>query len=200
MATVQPQAEPIHQPEPKARISERRGEFNGAGLYQRRVISGGGTPICRKPWMTRTFGGSRSIMWHGNLDAIVASHQDAILGSAQMGDAHGEPYADRQQGHREGEGGNVRQHPLPVVIRWFGDALIARQIVGHVQTVSSGGLIPPLGGRRSGAWPKREHAVLLLGRGRYDGSLGSHGCQLRESSATCSTPILFPEAQIRLGQ
>ena len=36
------------------------------------------------------------IMWHGNLDAIVASHQDTILGSPEVGDAHGQPYADRQ--------------------------------------------------------------------------------------------------------
>src|SRR5579863_4770767 len=36
-----------------------------------------------------------------DLDAVVTPHEDAVLGSSQMGDAHGEPYADRQQ--RQGE-------------------------------------------------------------------------------------------------
>ena len=64
-------------------------------------------------------------MRHGNLDAIVASHQDTILGSAQMGDTHGQPYADRQQSDGECEGSYIRQHPLPVIVRFLRHALVA---------------------------------------------------------------------------
>ena len=68
----------------------------------------------------------RLIMWHGNLDAIVASHQDAILGPAQMANTHSQPYADRQQGDGECDGRYIRQHPLPVIIHFIGHALVTR--------------------------------------------------------------------------
>ena len=64
------------------------------------------------------------MMWHGNLDAIVAPHQDTILGSPQMGNAHGQPYADRQQGDGKCEGGHVCQHPLPIIVCFLRDALV----------------------------------------------------------------------------
>jgi hypothetical protein len=69
-------------------------------------------------------------MWHINLDAIVASHQDTILSLAQMGNTHGQPDADRQQGEGECESRNIRQHPLPVIIPVFRDVLVTRQVVG----------------------------------------------------------------------
>ena len=77
-------------------------------------------------------------MWHGDLDAIVASHQDTILGSAEFGDTHRQPYADRQQSHGEGESRHIRQHPLPVIVRFFWDALIARQVVGDLELMNQG--------------------------------------------------------------
>jgi hypothetical protein len=69
-------------------------------------------------------------MWHGNLDAIVASHQDTILSPAQMANTHGQPDADRQQGEGECESRYIRQHPLPVIIPLFRDLLVTRQVVG----------------------------------------------------------------------
>jgi hypothetical protein len=129
----------------------------------------------------------RLIMWHGDLDAIVAAHQDTILGPAEFGDADCQPYADRQQRHGEGEGRYIRQHPLPIIVGFFRNALIARQVVGNLEPANKGRAIGWLGEGRSGARPKLEHAVLFFRRGRYDGSLGSHGCQLRGNSVFFST-------------
>jgi hypothetical protein len=42
-----------------------------------------------------------------------------------------------------------------------------------------------------------EHAVLVFLGGRNDGSLGSHGCQLRGNSISFSTPSLQLEVKIR---
>lgn len=64
-------------------------------------------------------------MWHGNLDAIVTSHQDTILGSPELGNAHGQPDADRQQRDRKGERGYICQHSLPIVASVSAVALIA---------------------------------------------------------------------------
>jgi hypothetical protein len=136
-------------------------------------------------------------MWHGNLDAIVASHQDTILSSAEVGDAYGQPYADRQQGHREGESGYVRQHPLPIITRVFAVALVARQIRGDFEPMDKRGVISALGEGRPWAWPKLEHAVLFFRWGRYDRSLGSHRCQLQSNSTTLSTPALYLEVKIK---
>lgn len=71
-------------------------------------------------------GPARLILWHGNLDAIVASHQDAILGPAQMGNTHRQPYADRQQSDGERDSRYIRQHSLSVIIRFIRHALVAR--------------------------------------------------------------------------
>jgi hypothetical protein len=137
-------------------------------------------------------------MWHGNLDAIVASHQDTILGSAQMGDAHRQPYADRQQGDRECEGGHVRQHPLPIVVGFLRHALVARQVAGDFKRMDEGRMMASLGEGRSRARPELEHAVLFLRRGRNDGSLGSHRCQLQDSFFSSSTPALLAEVKIKI--
>ena len=64
-------------------------------------------------------------MRHDNLDAIVTSHQDTILGSPELGNAHGQPYANRQQRNRKGESGHICQHSLPIVARVFAVAFIA---------------------------------------------------------------------------
>ena len=83
-------------------------------------------------------------MWHDNLNAVVASHQDTILGSAEMGDAHRQPYSDSEQGHREGESGDIGQHPLPIIIGLLGGALIARKVVGDLEAANKRGLIAAL--------------------------------------------------------
>jgi hypothetical protein len=118
-------------------------------------------------------------MWHGNLDAIVASHQDTILGSPELGNADGQPYANRQQRDRKGESGHIRQHSLPIVGGVFAVPLIARQIVGDFEPMDERRVIVALCKGRSRARPELEHAVLVFWWGRCDGSLGFHGCQLR---------------------
>ena len=45
-----------------------------------------GADLPKKPLIS----GARLVSWHGNLDAIVASHQDAVLSSAQVGNADGQ--------------------------------------------------------------------------------------------------------------
>ena len=194
-------------PEPKARISERRPEFNGRSRRFGRPMSGPERPFCQillaepasaaKAWFRARFK-PRSMLWHGNLDAIVASHQDTILGPAQMGNTHGQPDADRQKSDGECAGCDIRQHPLPVIIDFLGDALIARQVVGDLKPMHKRRLICPLGEGRPGARPEWEHPVLLFLRGRCDRSLGSHGCQLQGSSALSSTPALHRAVKIKI--
>ena len=105
-------------------------------------------------------------MWHGNLDAIVASHQNTILSSPEFGDAHGQPNADRQQGNGKGESGYIRQHSLPVIVGVFAVALIARQIVGDFKLMGKRRMIAALRQGRSRTRPKLEHTVLFFRRGR----------------------------------
>jgi hypothetical protein len=101
-------------------------------------------PFCRILLTEPRPGPSTLVMWHDNLNAVVASHQDTILGSAEMGYAHRQPNADRQQGNREGERGHIRQHPLPIIIGLLGDALIARKVVGDLEAANKRGLIAAL--------------------------------------------------------
>src|SRR3979411_1318447 len=64
----------------------------------------------------------------GNACAIAPSHQHAILGLAQIRDAHREPNSDCRQRDGEGEGGNVCEHAMAKIIRLVAVAL-ALQIV-----------------------------------------------------------------------
>src|ERR1700676_4891920 len=66
---------------------------------------------------------------HGNPGAVVATHQHAILGLAEVRNAHGKPNPDRRQCYREREGRNVRQHAMPEVVRLVTGPLIVGQIV-----------------------------------------------------------------------
>jgi hypothetical protein len=87
------------------------------------------------------------IVRYDDLDAVVTSHQHTILGSAELGDAHRQPYADSEQGHREGESGDIGQHPLPIIVSLFRDAFIARQIVGNLETTNEWRLVAALAKR-----------------------------------------------------
>ena len=61
----------------------------------------------------------------GNLRAVAPSHQHAILGFAQVGDAHGKPDPDRRQCDGKGKGGDVGQHAMAEIVRLFPVALVA---------------------------------------------------------------------------
>lgn len=87
------------------------------------------------------------IVRYDDLDAVVASHQHTILGPAEMGYAHRQPYADREQGHREGESRDIGQHPLPIIVSLFRDAFIARQIVRNLETTNERRLVAAPGKR-----------------------------------------------------
>jgi hypothetical protein len=163
--------------------------FCGKPLAERTI----GTPACAR--LVRS-GAVRSDMWHGDLDAIVASHQDTILGSTQMRNTDRQPYADRQKGDGEGKRRHVRQHAVPVIVSLFPIALIARQVVGYLKLMDKWRIISALGDGRAGARPKLEHAVLFFWRGRYNGLLGSHGCQLRGGSVPFSMPAFYLEEEI----
>jgi hypothetical protein len=171
------------------RLEGQNSRFCGKPLAERTI----GTPACARLVAHHE---APSDMWHGNLNAIVASHQDAILGSTQVRNADRQPYADRQKGDGEGKSRHVRQHAVPVIVDLFPIALIARQIVGHLKLMDNWRIISVLSDRRAGARPKLEHAVLFFWRGRYDGLLGSHGCQLRGGSVPSSMPTLHLEEKI----
>jgi hypothetical protein len=153
---------PIHRPESNARISERRPEFNGggpAGLTAYRA----NRPVCWKML------GMRGC----NLCAIAAPHQHAILGPAQVGDAHDQPYSDRCQGDGEGEARDIGQHALAKVVRFLAVLLVAREVIRFRLSVFLRGLLAQFfpSGRRVGrsARPELEHAMLVV---RSDGLLG----------------------------
>ena len=68
-------------------------------------------------------------MRQANLHAIPPPHLQAVLGLAQIGDVLGEPQSDRHQRDREGDGGDVGQHAMVKIVRFFPHPLITRQVV-----------------------------------------------------------------------
>jgi hypothetical protein len=169
---------PIRHPESSARISERRSEFNGGGCCRSdRIWGAGAVPA----W--KTLDG-----WGGNAHAIAPSHQHAILGPAQVRDAHGEPYPDSRQGDGERKGCNVCQHAMAKIVGFVAGPLIARQIIRlllgvllpslHVQ------VSPPSRRVSRGARSKLEHTMLFF---RRYGPLGFHCCQFRDNLILIST-------------
>jgi hypothetical protein len=158
--------------ESSARISERRPEFNGG----------------RRDWLARNQGRSNLpglgppalILLGGDARAISPSHQDAILGSAHVGDADGEPDPDRQKRDRERKSRDVGQHAVAKIVGSFSHALIACEVERFGRSVLMSRLhdgvashLPRWGGI---AWPKLEHTMLV----RCNGPLGLHGSRLRE--------------------
>jgi len=124
----------------------------------------------------------------GNLCAIAPPHQHAILGLAQIRNAHGKPYSDRRQRDGKSEGRDVRQHALAKIVRFIPVSLIARQIVRFLPGLLRLGLLaqlaPPTGRVSQGARPEFEHAMLFF---RGSGPLGLHWCQLRDILMLFST-------------
>ena len=127
--------------------------------------------------MART-GVEPSEMRCGDVGAISSPHQHAVLGVAQVRDAHREPYSDRRQSDGKGEGRHVRQHALTKIVGLIPGLLVTRQIAWLSLCVVTRTLlrISPLRRSRRGARPEFKHAVLFLGR---DGLLGIHCFQLR---------------------
>lgn len=92
-----------------ARISERGSEFNGA--------AGTGGPLSglEVPDGLDLVG--------GNLRAVAAPHQDAILCAAQIGERKREPDADAGQSRGEGGGEDVGDHAMAIVVGALATAL-----------------------------------------------------------------------------
>src|SRR3984893_3344314 len=124
--------------------------------------------------------------------AIPPSHQHAVLGLAQIRDAHGQP--DSNGGQRDGksEGGDIRQHPTVKIVRFVAVPLVAGQIVrlGLGVFVERPVTRLPSSARRvnQGARPKLEHAMLFFRYVRRNRPLGLHGYQLRDILMSFSTP------------
>src|SRR5216683_1444376 len=114
-----------------------------------------------------------------NVRAIAPPHQHAVLGLAQVRNAHGEPYSDRGQRDGKGKGRNVCQHAMTKVVRLIPVPLVARQVVLWLSLLAqlAQGFSPPTRRVNRGARPEFEHAVLAL---RRNGLLGFHCCQLRD--------------------
>ena len=108
--------------------------------------------------------GSRSGVGRKDLDAVVASHQDAILGSAQMRYAYGKPDTDGKERHGEGKRCNIGQHAMPKIVWFFLLALVARQIFGDLELAHRFIGISVLARRHRRARPELEHAVLFVRR------------------------------------
>jgi len=127
-------------------------------------------------------------MGRGNARAVAPPHQHAVLGLAQIRDAHGEPNSDGRQRDGESEGRNVRQHALAKIVRFTPVSLIARQIIrlwpGVLLKSLVGRLPLPTRGVSHGARPEFEHAMLFL---RCNGPLGFHWCQSRDILILFST-------------
>jgi hypothetical protein len=123
----------------------------------------------------------------GNVRAIAPTHQHAILGLAQIRDAHGKPYSDRSQRDGKSEGRNVRQHAMTKIVRFIPVPRIARQVVLLLSllVLSLIAQFLPLTRRvNQGAWPEFEHTVLFF---RRNGPLGFHWSQLRNILILFST-------------
>lgn len=116
----------------------------------------------------------------GNVRAISSPHQDAILGLAQIGNAHGEPNSDRRQSRGEGERRDICEHAMAKIVRFGPVSLVARPVARLMASVLLQTLIAvvsPLAGRTSRrARPELEHTMLFF---RRDGLLGFHYWQLR---------------------
>src|SRR5258708_4187819 len=116
-----------------------------------------------------------------NVRAIAPPHQHAILGLAQIRNAHGKPYSDCRQRDGKSERRDVRQHAVMKIVRLFPISLVARQIIRFLPAVGLPNLIAPVSPltRRvnRGARPKFEHAVFVF---RSNGPLGFHWCRFRD--------------------
>src|SRR5258707_8893854 len=191
-----PRNAPSTGPESSARISERRPEFNGGGRDRSDRISGpnrlASAGTLEKAGTLET--DETLEMRRGNARAIAPPHQHAILGLAQIRDAHGKPNSNRGQRHGKGEGREVRQHAMAKIVRFFAGEFIARQIVRLAARVLLPNRVaegPPARGLRQGARPELEHAVLFF---RCNGPLGFHCWQFREILT------LFSMAHARLAE
>jgi hypothetical protein len=132
-------------------------------------------------------------MRRGNARAVAPPHQHAVLGLAQIRNAHGKPYSDGRQRHGKSEGRDVRQHALAKIVRFSPVSLIARQIIRlwpGVLLKSLAGRLPPPARRVShGARPELEHAMLFF---RCNGPLGFQWYQSRDILilfSTLATPL-----------
>jgi hypothetical protein len=114
----------------------------------------------------------------GNANAIAPPHQYAILGPAQIGDAHREPYPDRRQRDGKSERGDIGEHAVAKIVRLLPRTFVARQIERLGLAILMLRLDPqigPLRGRlKRAARPEWKHAMLFF---RCNGLLGFHWCR-----------------------
>ncbi len=145
-------------------------------------------PLRRAGKLGRGFG-ETSDMRGADAPAIPPTHQHAILKVAQLGDAHGQPYTNRDQHCGQAGCSGICQHTMMEVVRRRPVPLIARQIIRLGQVRFS--ILRPLF-----AWfiavmrrpaqrtrPELEHTVLFIAGNRLLGSdrqLGLHRRPVRK--------------------
>src|SRR5947209_16179294 len=123
--------------------------------------------------------------------AIPPAHQHAILGLAQIGDAHGQPDTDGDQRHGKGEGRHVCQHAMTKIVGFLAGSLVARKIVGLLPDIARLAVLPRRLGHR--ARPELEYAVLVI---RHNWPLAFHRCLIRDiPSPLVSLPGLVSQTK-----
>jgi hypothetical protein len=114
----------------------------------------------------------------GNAHTIAPSHQHAILGPAQIGDAHRKPYPDRRQRDGKSERGDICEHAVAEIVRLLPRTFVTRQIERLTLAVLMLRLGPHIGRSRGrmkrAARPEWKHAMLFF---RCNGLLGFHWCR-----------------------
>src|SRR3954470_16480354 len=91
----------------------------------------------------------------GNPGGVAAAHQDAVLGATELGDADGEPDADRGQRDCERKGCDIGEHAVTEVVGLVARPFVTREVVGFRPGIvglrpgsGPGGLVVPV--RRMG--------------------------------------------------
>src|SRR5262249_46078669 len=64
----------------------------------------------------------------GNAHTIAPTHQNAVLGPPQVGNAPGKPDSGRRQRHGEGEGCDVGEHSVTEIVRLLARPLVAGEV------------------------------------------------------------------------
>ena len=125
-----------------------------------------------------------TVRYCGNPGTVPTPHQDAILGLAEVRDAHGEPDPDRRQRHGESQGGDIGQHAMAEVVgRIVTAPFVAGEVVGGRR---AGRRRFIAAARRMGRRPRPEfdHDVRVVAGYR---PLGLHCCRYAEVVILSST-------------
>src|ERR1044072_6608430 len=133
----------------------------------------------------------RSALWQRDAGAIPPAHQYAILGLAQIGNAHCKPDPDCSQRDRKRKRRDIRQHAMTKIVRLVPRMRIACEIVRLLPDIDrrsiAAGRALAAGGPAHGTRPELEHAMLVVVPVHWP--LAFHRCLIRD--------ILLPVVSLR---